>query len=362
MPMDQLLHGAMQLTLLAEANAPLENLSTLDPASPPAESIRFLFIFTTAVGLFILAVVWGVLFYSLLRFRRRKQQTDSEGGTTTEPPQVYGSMPIEIAWTVAPGLIVFMLTLVIVRTELEVRANARQMPEQAVQIGVIGHQWWWEYIVKADGNKTYDVVTANEIHVPVSTAGSDSADGSKPATDRPIYWHLQSADVCHSFWIPRLAGKTDLIPGRDENYQWFQTTEPGLFLGQCAEYCGTQDANMLLRVYVDSEADFATWLANEQKPAVDDPAVRDGRQAFMSQSCINCHSIRGTPAHGKVGPDLTHLATRHTFAAGMIELNVENLQKWITDPQQIKEGCLMPAFGLSSRNVNLITEYLMSLK
>ncbi len=171
MPMDQLLHGAMQLTLLAEANAPLENLSTLDPASPPAESIRFLFIFTTAVGLFILAVVWGVLFYSLLRFRRRKQQTDAAGGNTTEPPQVYGSMPIEIAWTVAPGIIVLMLTLVIVRTELEVRANARQMPEQAVQIGVIGHQWWWEYIVKADGNKTYDVVTANEIHVPVSRRG-----------------------------------------------------------------------------------------------------------------------------------------------------------------------------------------------
>ena len=110
------------------------------------------------------------------------------------------------------------------------------------------------------------------------------------------------------------------------------------------------------------EADFAAWLANEQKPAVDDPAVREGRQAFLSQSCVNCHTIRGTLAHGKVGPDLTHLAARHTFAAGMIELNAENLRKWITDPQQIKAGCLMPAFGLSSENVNLITEYLMSLK
>jgi cytochrome c oxidase subunit II len=356
MPMENLLHGAMPLTLLAAADAPLQNLSTLDPASPPAESIRILFIFTTAVGVFILAIVWGVLFYSLVRFRRRKKQTDAGGVVLSEPPQVYGSMPIEIAWTVAPGLIVFILTLVIVRTELEVRANPRQIPAAAVQIGVIGHQWWWEYIVKADRDITYDVVTANEIHVPVSDASE------KPVAPRPIYLHLQSADVCHSFWIPRLAGKTDLIPGRDENYQWFQTTEPGLYLGQCAEYCGTQHANMLLRVYVDSEEDFAAWLANEQKPAVDEETKREGRQAFLSQSCVNCHTIRGTLAHGKVGPDLTHLAARHTIGSGMIELNAENLQKWITDPQQIKSGCLMPAFGLSGRNVNLITEYLMSLK
>ena len=268
MPMDQLLHGAMQLTLLAEANAPLENLSTLDPASPPAESIRFLFIFTTAVGLFILAVVWGVLFYSLLRFRRRKQQTDAAGGNTTEPPQVYGSMPIEIAWTVAPGLIVLMLTLVIVRTELEVHANPHHMPAGAVQIGVIGHQWWWEYIVKADGDKKLDIVTANEIHVPVSPAEREPDDSDKPATDRPIYLHLKSADVCHSFWVPRLAGKTDLIPGATKTISGSRPTEPGLYLGQCAEYCGTQHANMLLRVIVDSPSDFAAgWRTSRSRPS-----------------------------------------------------------------------------------------------
>jgi cytochrome c oxidase subunit II len=359
MPMENLFHGLAPFALLSAADAPLQNLSTLDPASPPTESIRFLFIFAVAIGLFILAIVWGVLFYSLIRFRHSKKSR-VEGAT--EPPQVYGSLPIEIAWTVAPGLIVLILSLVIVRTELEVRANLHIMPPGAVQIGVIGHQWWWEYIVKSDGNKTFDVVTANEIHVPVSQAvGAANGSDEKPV-DRPIFLHLQSADVCHSFWIPRLAGKTDLIPGRDENYQWFQTTEPGLYLGQCAEYCGTQHANMLLRVYVDTEDVFAAWLANEQKPAVDDPAVQDGRQAFLSQSCVNCHTIRGTAAHGKVGPDLTHLAARQTIGGGMIELNVENLQKWITDPQQIKTGCLMPAFGLSGRKVQLITEYLMSLK
>ena len=216
MPMDQLLHGAMQLTLLAEANAPLENLSTLDPASPPAESIRFLFIFTTAVGLFILAVVWGVLFYSLLRFRRRKQQTDAAGGSTTEPPQVYGSMPIEIAWTVAPGINCFYAHAGHCAYGT---GSARQSAPHAGRSGadwtVIGHQWWWEYIVKADGDKKLDIVTANEIHVPVSPAEREPDDSDKPYRGRSICT-LQSADVCHSFWIPRLAGKTDLIPGRDE--------------------------------------------------------------------------------------------------------------------------------------------------
>jgi cytochrome c oxidase subunit 2 len=158
-----------------------------------------------------------------------------------------------------------------------------------------------------------------------------------------------------------LAGKTDLIPGKT-NQMWFQTTWPGLYVGQCAEYCGTQHANMLLRVYVDSPEDFAAWIANEQKPAVDDAAQRDGIQAFMSQSCVNCHTIRGTTAHGKFGPDLTHLAARQTIAGGMIPLNRDNLRKWIRDPQQIKTECLMPAFGLSDRNVNLITDYLMTLK
>jgi cytochrome c oxidase subunit 2 len=161
--------------------------------------------------------------------------------------------------------------------------------------------------------------------------------------------------------VPRLAGKTDLIPGKI-NQMWFQTTQPGLYLGQCAEYCGAQHANMLLRIYVDTPEDFAAWLANEQKPAVNDTASRQGQQAFLAQSCVNCHTIRGTAAHGKFGPDLTHLAARQTFAGGMIDLNRDNLRRWIRDPQQIKVGCLMPAFGLSDRNVDLITDYLMTLK
>ncbi|HEY2883457.1 MAG TPA: cytochrome c oxidase subunit II transmembrane domain-containing protein, partial [Pirellulales bacterium] len=176
MPIADLFHGAASFPLLAAAaDLRLENLSTLDPASPPTESIRYLFIFVTAISAFILAIVWGVLFYSLIRFRRRKAQNDStaDAAAASEPPQVYGSLPIEIAWTVAPGLIVLILGLVIVRTELEVRANPHRIPADALQVSVVGHQWWWEYTITADGDKTFNVVTANELHVPVSTVKFD---------------------------------------------------------------------------------------------------------------------------------------------------------------------------------------------
>lgn len=337
--------------LAATASETWQNVSTLDPVSPPAEAIRFLIIFVTAVSLGILAIVWGVLFYSLFRFRQKKADVNR---AESEPPQVYGSMPIEIAWTVAPALIVLVLTLVIVRTEFEVRIKPPLPTEgsEAVRISVIGHQWWWEYIVEENGDQKIGVTTANELHVPAS---DDRA--------RPIYLTLQSADVCHSFWLPRLAGKTDLIPGK-VNEAWFQTASTGLYFGQCAEYCGAQHANMLLRVYVDTPDEFATWLVNERKPAVEDPSpsVREGKQAFLAQSCVNCHTVRGTSAHGKVGPDLTHLASRQTIAGGMFELTSENLQKWIADPQQIKPKCSMPAFGLNNQQVQSITDYLMSLK
>ncbi|HEY2883466.1 MAG TPA: cytochrome c oxidase subunit II [Pirellulales bacterium] len=352
------------LLIAAALGDTLEDVSTLHPASSQADSIRFLLIFVSAVSAFILAIVWGVLFYSILRFRRKRKAGDgtknSSPGETTEPPQVYGSLPIEIAWTVAPGLIVFVLTLVIVRTEIAVRANASmyKLPEAAhsFQVLAVGHQWWWEYQIQQNDDQKINVVTANELHVPASGPDDSLTEGHR------IFLTLKSADVCHSFWLPRLAGKTDLIPGRT-NYAWFQTAETGLFLGQCAEYCGTQHANMLLRVYVDPPDQFAAWLANEQKPAVDDSAIQEGKRAFLSQTCVNCHTIRGTQAKGRFGPDLTHLAARKTIGSGMIELNHENLRQWIGDPSQIKPGCLMPAFGnLGSEKVLAITDYLMSLK
>jgi cytochrome c oxidase subunit 2 len=352
--------------LLATTGNPTENLSIFDPVSPPAEYIRHLAILVLAISGAIFIVVEGILLYCVFRFRRRPTNSAASPGDSREPPQVYGSKPIEIAWTAAPALIVFVLVLVTVRTEWEVRAGPESLPEDSrpLHVTVIGHQWWWEYVYERDGDRELGFITANELHVP-------ARDPDAPRRSRPVFLKLVSADVCHSFWVPRLAGKTDLIPGRT-NQLWFETdqlTDPDRpFLGQCAEYCGTQHANMLLRVQVDPEDVFEEWLANQRKdqsPKESDPeAVKNGRKVFLSQTCVSCHRVRGTSARGAGAPDLTHLMSRKTLAAGMIENDPEgrNLRRWIADPGKIKPGCLMAAFGLSDSDLDLVVGYLKTLK
>jgi cytochrome c oxidase subunit II len=328
----------------------IHNLSIFAPASPPAESIRNLSILVFAITGFIFVVVEGILLYTIIRFRRRA----AAGATVTpEPPQVYGSKPIEIAWTAAPALIVFILLLVTTRTLWEVQAgpSARGANEHALHVTVVGRQWWWEYQYEDYEGRKLGFTTANELHIPAS------ADG----VSRPVYLTLKSADVCHSYWVPRLAGKTDLIPGRT-NHMEFQTDQTGLFVGQCAEFCGTQHANMLIRVVVDTPADFDRWLEGEAKPAMDDPAARAGKEAFLAQSCVNCHRVRGTPAAGTYAPDLTHLMGRRSLASGMVPNAPEVLRQWVDDPQKMKPGCLMPAFGMSGRDRDLIVGYLGTLR
>jgi cytochrome c oxidase subunit 2 len=333
------MNGASPLVLLAA------DLSTFAPASPQADSIRSLSFLVLAVSAFIFLVVEGVLFYSIVRFRRRP------AAGTAEPPQVYGSKPIEIAWTAAPALIVFVLVLVTARTLWEVRVPPPPPKEgdNALFVTVVGRQWW-EYQYGHYNGRKLGFTTANELHVPAGSEG----------TPRPVYLTLKSADVSHGFWVPRLAGKTDLIPGRT-NDLWFQTDKPDLYLGQCAEYCGTQHANMLLRVYVDSPGDFDAWLENQQRPAADDPGVSAGRSAFLSQSCANCHRVRGTRAQGTYAPDLTHLMSRKTLAAGVLANDPDTLNRWLADPQSIKPGCLMPAFGLGDRQRDDIARSLATL-
>jgi cytochrome c oxidase subunit 2 len=368
--------------LLATADPFTQNVSIFDPVSPPAESIRNLSVLVLAITAFIFIVVEGILISSIVRFRRRaatgigpgpdatglahSPETASEGRVgETEPPQVYGSKPIEIAWTAAPALVVFVLVLVSARTLWEVNVPPPQPREgdNTLFVTVVGRQWWWEYqydhyngkpirAIGLDGRELdHPVVTANELHVAAS----------EDEVARPVYLTLKSADVCHSFWVPRLAGKTDCIPGRI-NSMWFQTDRPGLYVGQCAEYCGTQHANMLLRVVVDSPSSFESWLKHQQQPAAEDPTASAGRSVFLAQTCVNCHRVRGTPAQGRYAPDLTHLMSRQTLASGMIENNPENLRRWVADPQQIKLGCLMPAFGLSDREREGIVRYLQTLR
>ena len=328
-----------------------QNLSIFAPVSPPAQSISELSILVFAITGFIFLVVEGILIYCLVRSRRRA------AGDTTEPPQVYGSNPIEIAWTAAPTLIVFILTLVTARALWQIELEPPSGPtanDHTLFVTVIGHQWWWEYIYESYDGKKLGFSTANELHIPASEAGD-------PGVPRPVYLALKSADVCHSFWVPRLAGKTDLIPGRT-NSLWFRTAQTGLYLGQCAEFCGTQHANMLIRVVVDSAADFDRWLDHEASPAADDPAAADDKASFLAQTCVNCHRVRGTPAQGRFGPDLTHLMGRRTLASGMIPNASDELGRWVNDPQQVKPGCLMPAFGLTGTDRDRILRYLATLR
>jgi cytochrome c oxidase subunit 2 len=340
------------LMLLANADASTQNLSIFDPASPGAESIRDFSVLVLAITGFIFVVVEGILVYAILRFRR--------GATAgTEPPQVYGSKPIEIAWTAAPALIVFVLTLVTTRTLLEVSPTPSPPgpDNHPLFVTVVGRQWWWEYRYDHYDGKELGFTTANELHIPAGTNG----------VHRPVYLTLISADVCHSYWVPRLAGKTDLIPGHP-NQMWFQTDQTGLFVGQCAEYCGTQHANMLLRVESQTPEDFDRWLLDQKKdqaPKDSDPeAVKNGRKVFLGQSCVNCHRVAGTPAQGTVAPDLTHLMSRDTLASGMIPNSPDgsDLRRWIANPQKVKPGCLMPAFGLSEHDRDLIVDYLVTLR
>ena len=308
------------------------------PLSTPAEAINRLSLFVLAIcGVIFVAVCW-LLIYSSIKFRRR---SDDDG---SEPPQVYGSNPLELAWTVIPVLIVLVLFLATARV-IHAIQDAPQ-PATAVEVTVIGHQFWWEFRYTGLG-----VVTANELHVPVSD----------PAHPTPTFLTLLSADTDHSFWIPELNGKTDLIPNRI-NHMWIDPHREGMYLGQCAQYCGVQHAKMLLRVYVDSREEFDRWVERERKPAEVSEAVSAGRRVFETTACLNCHVVTGTVANGLFGPDLTHLMSRATIASGAALNTHENLRLWIHDPEAIKPGSLMPAMNLNDQDLDALVAYMESLR
>ncbi len=284
--------------------------------------------------------VTGTLIYVLVRYRMRKNAPDAD----QEPPQIYGSNQIELSWTVIPILIVVMLFLATTRV-IYTTEHARR-PKDSLNVTVVGHQFWWEYRYPSLG-----IVTANELHVPISD----------PKHPMPTYLTMSSADVDHSFWVPRLAGKMDLIPNK-VNTMWIDPQKPGLYLGQCAQYCGVQHAKMLIRVYADTPQQFAAWVANQQRPAVQDPAVAEGRDVFMHNACISCHTINGTVATGRFGPNLTHVGSRDTIASGSVANNPANLRRFIEDPANFKPGALMPPMHLDSHDLDVVTAYLTSLK
>jgi cytochrome c oxidase subunit 2 len=316
--------------------SPIPNI--FNPASTPADSILRLSLFVLIITGLIFVIVGSLLVYAVVKFRRR----DDDDGP--EPAPVYGSNQMELAWTVVPCLIVLVLFLATARVLYSVQEAVP--PPAAVQVTAIGHQFWWEYRYPALG-----VVTANELHVPVSD----------PSHPTPTFIKLLSADTDHSFWVPQLAGKTDLIPNRT-NAIWIDPHATGMYVGQCAQYCGTQHALMLLRVYADTPEQFANWVAAQKQPAVSSDSVAAGRRIFEQTSCINCHTISGTVANGRFGPDLTHLMSRDTIAAGAARNTHENLKLWIQQPDAIKPGSLMPAMNLSPHDLEAVTAYLETLR
>jgi cytochrome c oxidase subunit 2 len=312
--------------------------SIFAPVSTPSAAIREIAFFVLGITAVIFIVVGGFAIYTMARYRRRS--TDSP----SEPPQIYGSHRIELAWTVVPFLIVVVLFLVTARYIWSIERQPQ--PPGALEVTIIGNQWWWEIRYPKLG-----VVTANELHVPVSD----------PAQPIPTFITLESADVAHSFWVPQLAGKVDLIPNKT-NHVWIDPTLPGTYVGQCAEYCGLQHGLMLLMVVVHPKDEFERWVAAQRTQARDEPAAKRGRDLFASLACINCHTVRGTPANGVFGPDLTHLMSRSTIGAGAARNTRENLHAWIEDPATLKSGALMPAMKVSREELDALTSYMVTLQ
>lgn len=327
--------------LIAYVYAPIwasPNTSIFAPAATPSHAITRLAAFVLSIAGGIFVVLATLIIYAIVKFRARA------GDQNLEPPQVFGSTEIELAWTIIPILIIVVLFLTTAGVLFGLQHVSE--PPSALNVVVIGHQFWWEFHYPALG-----ITAANELHIPVSDAQHA----------QPTYMKLTSADVVHSFWVPRLAGKVDLIPNR-VNELWVDPHTPGLYVGQCTQLCGVQHAKMLLRVYVDTPQQFGEWVRQQQQAAAQNPAVSAGRQAFESQACVNCHTVSGTSANGKFGPDLTHIASRSTIGSGIVPNTRENLSKWIADPDSFKPGCLMPSMHLPGDQLDQITNYLTSLK
>lgn len=307
--------------------------SVLDPRGPEANSIALLWWVMLVLGAIVLAIVGGILIYIAAR-GRGPARNSSEGLIDEDSGQ---------RWIWLGGVILPLILLPIAfGFNLSSLATISNPSQAAVTIEVTGHRWWWEVRYPEE-----DVVTANEIHIPVG---------------QPVQLQLASADVIHSFWVPQLHGKIDMVPG-EVNSLRLQADDAGEYRGICAEFCGAQHARMQFILVASTPEDFEAWLASQRQPAPEPESevIRRGQQVFLGSACVYCHTIRGTNASGEVGPDLTHLGNRRTLAAGTLPNTRGNLAGWILGPQHIKPGNLMPPTHLPSEDLIPLLEYLDTL-
>ena len=294
---------------------------------PPADAIGTLALIVGVIASVIFIGVEAALVYAIWRYRASRQFA-GEAATFER------NRRLEIAWTAAPALILAVVFVLTLGTMAEIN-GAGVTP--ALRIAATGHQWWWEF--GYGGTKT-----ANELHIPVAT---------------PIDLDLTSADVIHSFWVPELGPKMDMLPGTVNHLRLF-ARRAGSYDGQCAEFCGIEHAWMRIRVVVQSQAEFDSWLAAQNLPVASPGG--DGERVFLSNICVNCHTIRGTAAAGTAGPDLTHVASRATIGAGVLPTDVARMRAWLADPQRYKPGSLMPSVPLSDADLDALAAYLGVLK
>ncbi|HUQ40428.1 MAG TPA: cytochrome c oxidase subunit II [Acidimicrobiales bacterium] len=302
------------------------------PEGPIAKQVDRLFDPVFAVAVVVFVLVEGLVLYVAMRFRERPGHDDA-------PTQTHGNTRLEITWTIIPALLLAVIGVFTVVTILDI--NKVDATGEALEVDVYGHQWWWEYRYPGEG-----VITANELHIP---------------TGRRVELKLQSKDVIHSFWPPKLAGKVDVVPGH-VNHMAIEATEPGTYYGQCAEFCGLSHSRMRLRVVAHSPAEFATWLAGQKQQPAKPSTSDEGAALFQSKGCAGCHTVAGFTA-GEIGPNLTHLYSRKTFAGAIFDLNEQNLRTWLRDPQGRKPGSLMKLpVKLNEEEITKLIAYLETLK
>lgn len=304
--------------------------TTVLPKSDLGRVIHDLFMNISVWAVMIFLIVDGLLLFAVWRFRDRPGRG--------EPRPVHGHLGLEIGWTLVPVLIVIAIAAPTITVIFKTQATP---PADALTVEVIGRQWWWEFRYPDLG-----VTTANELHLPVG---------------RPVNLSLKSADVIHSFWVPKLGGKRDLIPGR-ENFLAFTVETPGEYRGQCGEFCGISHANMRLLVVAEHAEQFEAWAERLVAPPAEPTGeAAQGYQAFLAGGCVGCHAIQGV-SQSVVGPDLTHFGSRKTLASGMLPNTPEHLARWIANPQAVKPGALMPKLPLTREQLSALVAYLRSLK
>jgi cytochrome c oxidase subunit II len=315
-------------------NWPQSMLGAAGPHAAGVESLWWLFFWITA-GVYVLVMI--ALLVAVLRRRR-----------PVDPRDPAASRRAGVVITGATGVTLVLLFVLLISSVRTGRYSIQGLADPShLNIKLTGNQWWWnvEYESTIASQR---VRTANEIHIP---------------TGRPVLLKLRSSDVIHSFWVPNLAGKKDLIPGH-ETELWIQADRPGVYRGQCAEFCGPQHAHMALAVVAEPADKYAAWLDAQRRPAAEpqDQFTKRGRDVFLSGPCVMCHSIRGTGAGGRTAPDLTHLASRLTLAAGTVPNTPGHLAGWITDAQGIKPGNRMPTIGIGGEDLQALLKYLQTLK